>query len=495
MDADRGAIAPGVRTNTMLETNGGVDMGGLIELDSAWALDRIDPAEIDRGTADAALQLQLLLDRKGPGSKYAGWLDLPVNADASVVTRIESIAAGIRGQSDTVVVCGIGGSYLGARAGLEFLAGGHSRPETESMPDILFAGNSLSSWQFRRLLDMLENRRFSVVVISKSGTTLETAVAFHLLRTELVRRFGVEEARKRMVAVTDPEHGTLRRLAEDEGLVTFDMPCDVGGRYSVLTPVGLLPFSIAGLDIRSMLKGAADQRTASLSLPPTANDALRYAVARRVLNAAGKSIELFTGFEPCLHYIGEWWKQLFGESEGKDGKGIFPASADFTTDLHSLGQFVQEGTRSIFETVVDVAVPADITFLCDADSPDGLTYLDGRNLSSMNHAARTGTLLAHHDGGVPVLQLAVPDVSEHSFGAMTYFFEVACAVGGYMLGINPFDQPGVEAYKRNMFALLGKPGTEDEAADLHLRLAGASNQDRLESTPKSGSIGRQTTLG
>ena len=447
-------------------------MSGLIRLDDTWALDHIDAGTIDRGMKEAALHLQLLVDRKGAGSEYTGWIDLPVEAPEDVVARIEHVAAGLREQSDTVVVCGIGGSYLGARAGLEFLSGVPYRSATAKLPDIFFAGNSLSSWQFRQLLDKLAGRRFSVVVISKSGTTLETAVAFHILRTELARRFGTAEARTRIVAVTDSEHGALRSLAEDEGLVTFDLPRDVGGRYSVLTPVGLLPFAIAGLDIRSMLQGAAEQRKASLGSPAAINDALRYAVSRRLLNESGRSIELLTSFEPCLHFVGEWWKQLFGESEGKDGKGIFPASAEFTTDLHSLGQFVQEGTRSLFETVVDVPAPADVTFLCDPDSPDGLAYLNGRSLSAMNHDARTGTLLAHHDGGVPVLQLTVPDVSERSFGATVYFFEVACAVGGYMLGINPFDQPGVEAYKRNMFALLDKPGTELEAADIRLRLAG-----------------------
>jgi glucose-6-phosphate isomerase len=450
---------------------GGVGMSGPIRLDDTWALDHIDAEEIDGGMREATQQLQLLVDRKGAGSGYTGWLNLPVDASDNAVARIEHVAAGLRERSDTVVVCGIGGSYLGARAGLEFLAGVPSRSEADSLPDIVFAGNSLSSWQLRKLLDRLDSRRFSVVVISKSGTTLETAVAFHILRTELVRRFGTGEARTRIVAITDPEHGTLRSLAEDEGLVTFDMPCDVGGRYSVLTPVGLLPFAIAGLDIRSMLQGAAEQRTASLGSPAATNDALHYAVTRRLLNTSGKNIELLATFEPCLHFVGEWWKQLFGESEGKEAKGIFPASAEFTTDLHSLGQFVQEGTRSLFETVVDVPTPADVAFLCNENSPDGLAYLNGRSLSAMNHDAKIGTLLAHHDGGVPVLQLTLPGVSERSFGAVVYFFEVACAVGGYMLGINPFDQPGVEAYKHNMFALLGKPGTEAEGMDIRLRLA------------------------
>lgn len=446
-------------------------MSGLIRLDTTWALDQIDVEEIDGEMRGAALQLQLLVDRKGAGAEYTGWLNLPIDVPENVLTSIEHAATRLSEQSDTVIVCGIGGSYLGARAGLEFLAGVPSLSATDGLPDIFFAGNNLSSWQLQKLLDRLEGRHFSVVVISKSGTTLETAVAFHMLKTELVRRFGEEGARTRIVAITDSELGPLRSLARDEGLVTFDLPRDVGGRYSVLTPVGLLPFAIAGLDIRSMLQGAAEQRTSCLGSPAATNDALRYAVARRLLNANGKNIELLATFEPCLRFVGEWWKQLFGESEGKEGKGIFPASAEFTTDLHSLGQFVQEGTRSLFETVIDVPPPVDITFLCDSDSPDGLAYLNGRSLSAMNHDARTGTLLAHHDGGVPVLQLTVPDVSERSFGAAVYFFEVACAVGGYLLGINPFDQPGVEEYKHNMFALLGKPGTEVEAADIHQRLA------------------------
>ncbi|HWQ22351.1 MAG TPA: glucose-6-phosphate isomerase, partial [Clostridia bacterium] len=372
-------------------------MGGLIGLDSTWALDRTDPGKIDQAVRNATLQLQILTDRKGAGCDFTGWLDLPVRADESAMTRIEDVATALREGSDTVVVCGIGGSYLGARAGVEFLAGVH--PTVGDVPDILFAGNSLSSWQLNKLLDRLRDRRFSVVVISKSGTTLETAVVFHVLRDELIRRFGSEGARTRIVAITDPEHGTLRSLARDEALVAFDMPHDVGGRYSVLTPVGLLPFAIAGLDIRSMLHGAAEQRAACLESPAADNDSLQYAVARRLLGAEGKVIELLTSYEPCLHHVGEWWKQLFGESEGKDGKGIFPASAEFTTDLHSLGQFVQEGTRSLFETVVDVIVPADLTFRCDPGSPDGLAYLDGQSLSGMNHYARIGTVLAHHDGG------------------------------------------------------------------------------------------------
>jgi len=441
-----------------------------VQAETSWALDHVTQQEIDQGMKDAAQQLRTLLRGRGAGSEYIGWINLPTETPDRLVARLEESAAILREQSDVVVVCGIGGSYLGARAGLEFLDPDPSRALVASAPEILFAGNSLSSYQLRKLLDALEGRRFSVIVISKSGTTLETAIAFHILRTELVRRFGAEEARKRIVAVTDAEHGTLHDLAKEEGFIAFDLPLDVGGRYSVLTPVGLLPFAVAGVAIRSMLHGAALQREASLDLSSASNDALQYAAARRLLNMHGKKVELLTGFEPFLHYAGEWWKQLFGESEGKQGKGIFPASADFTTDLHSLGQFVQEGTHLLFETSIDVPAPADFPFVCEATSPDGLAYLSGQNISAMNRQARLGTLLAHHDGGIPVIRLTLPDVSAESFGAMVYFFEIACAVSGYMLGINPFDQPGVEAYKRNMFALLGKPGTETDAAAIRSRL-------------------------
>lgn len=441
-----------------------------VQADIHWAVDRIDAQMVEQSMENAAEQLTMLLSGKGSGSEYTGWLNLPAETSDALLTRLEESAEALRQQSDIVVVCGIGGSYLGARAGLEFLDGAPLTVLQDVHPRILFAGNSLSSWQLQRLLNDLADKRFSIVVISKSGTTLETAVAFHLLRAELVRRFGIEDARKRIVAITDAQHGTLHDLASQEGFVTFDLPRDIGGRYSVLTPVGLLPFAVAGVDIRAMLMGAGEQRSVSLGSPVHANDALQYAVARRLLNASGKTVELLTSFEPCLHYTGEWWKQLFGESEGKNGKGVFPASADFTTDLHSLGQFVQEGTDLLFETNVDVPSIGEVTFVCDADSPDELAYLSGRSLSAMNRQARLGSLLAHHDGGVPVIRITIPDISARSFGSMVYFFEVSCAVGGYMLGINPFDQPGVEAYKRNMFALLGRPGTEADGAVLRSRL-------------------------
>jgi glucose-6-phosphate isomerase len=446
-------------------------MDELIRLDDSWARDGLSPAEVDEGLLDSTSQLQLLVNRTGPGADFTGWLDLPVSTPHRLLEQIEVTAALLRETSDIVVVCGIGGSYLGARAGLEFLGSPPIAPGKETQPDMVFAGNSLSPSQLQGLMAQLVNRRFSVVVISKSGTTLETAVAFHILRAELVRRFGKAEARSRIVAITDSNRGILRDIVNDEGFTAFDLPGDVGGRFSVLTTVGLLPFAIRGLDIRMILHGAAEQRAVSLTAPVELNSTLRYAVLRRLLNDRGKKVELFASFEPAFHYVGEWWKQLFGESEGKNGKGLFPASADYTTDLHSLGQFVQEGTHCLFETVIDTVTHADIAFSCAPDSSDGLGYLNGRTLSQMNHDAKSGTMLAHRDGGVPVLQLMVPDFSERSFGAMVYFLEVACAVGGYLLGINPFDQPGVEAYKRNMFALLGKPGTEDAAADIRSRLA------------------------
>lgn len=449
----------------MLAVHGGASMGELIRLDDNWARDDLSDAEINEGLGNSVSQLQLLVDRKGAGSDFTGWLDLPVSTTTQLLERIEEAATSLRHSSDVVIICGIGGSYLGARAGLAFLS-----TASERQPDILFAGNSLSPIQLQSLMTQIANRRFSIIVISKSGTTLETAVAFHMLRAELERRFGTVEARSRIVAVTDPSGGILRDLANDQGFTVFDLPGDVGGRYSVLSAVGLLPFAVRGLDIRAILRGAAKQREASLSAPFETNGALRYAVLRRLLNKKGRSVELFASFEPAFHYVGEWWKQLFGESEGKDAKGIFPSSADYTTDLHSLGQFVQEGTHCLFETVFDAMIPVDLAFSCSPDSPDGLGYLSGQTLSQMNQNAKAGTMLAHRDGGVPVLQISVPDFSEQSFGAMVYFLEIACAVGGYLLGINPFDQPGVEAYKRNMFALLGKPGTEDTAAYIRSRL-------------------------
>ncbi len=446
-------------------------MDELVRLDDSWGRGDLTPDEIDAKLSDAATQLQTLVGRTGAGADFAGWLDLPVNTPDRVLQHIDTIAASLRSDSEVVVVCGIGGSYLGARAGLDFLGSQPASSGHGADPEVVFAGNSLSAYQLLGLMAKLAERRFSVVVISKSGTTLETAVTFHVLRDELIRRFGKAEARSRIVAITDADHGVLRKLANDEGFAVLDLPADVGGRYSALTAVGLLPFAVRGFDIRMILRGAAEQRALSLTAPAGLNGALRYAALRRLLNERGKSVELFASFEPAFHYVGEWWKQLFAESEGKDGKGLFPASADYTTDLHSLGQFVQEGTRCLFETVIDAMASPDVTFTSAPDSPDGLGYLNGRTLSQMNHDAKAGTILAHRDGGVPVLQLSIPDFTERSFGALVYFMEVACAVGGYLLGINPFDQPGVEAYKHNMFALLGKPGTEAAAEVIRSRLA------------------------
>ncbi|MEN6550299.1 MAG: glucose-6-phosphate isomerase [Candidatus Cryosericum sp.] len=438
-----------------------------LHLDDSWAFQNISPERVDLARREAASRLQMLMTRTGRGAEYTGWVDLPVATAPDMIAHIEETAAELRNRSEIVVVCGIGGSYLGARAGIEFL---NSTRTAAATPEILFLGNSLSPWHLSRTLEKLVDRPFSVIVISKSGTTLETALAFHVLREELRRRYGPEGARERMVAITERERGTLRSLADEDGIAAFDMPVDVGGRYSVLTAVGLLPFAVAGFDIRAMLEGAARQRSAVIETGVEDNDALRYAAARRLLNAEGRQVELFADFEPFLHTLGEWWKQLFGESEGKEHRGLFPASVDYTTDLHSLGQFVQEGTPCHFETVVDVPAPVDFTFSCDASSPDGLAYLDGHTVGAMNRQAMLGTIMAHHDGGVPVLRISLPDVTERTFGAAVYFFEAACAVSSYMLGINPFDQPGVEAYKHNMFALLGKPGTETEGMTLRTRL-------------------------
>jgi glucose-6-phosphate isomerase len=433
-------------------------MAHLIRLDDSLALDGLTPQCVQESLHQAHQRLLDIADRRGQYADQTGWFDLPVATPESLIGRIEERARMLRNMSDIIVVCGVGGSSLGARAGLGFILDNETGLPESSGLQILFAGDSLSPRQLNHSLNRLAERRFSVIVVSKTGTTIETSIAFQVLWSELLRRFGADDARKRVVAVTDSQRGPLFSMARAKGFETFEFPRDIGGRYSVLSVAGLLPLAAAGLDIRSVLQGAAEQRDAILGTSPADNDSLRYATVRRLLSESGKSTELLAPFEPSLCSLAEWWKQLFGESEGKDGKGIFPASAVFTTDLHSLGQYIQQGPRLLFETIVDICAPMDRTLSLDPGELEGLEYLAGRSLANVNRQAQIATALAHHDGGVPVLRLSIPDMSARSFGAVVYFLEVACAVGGCLLGVNPFNQPGVDEYKKRMYELLNAPG-------------------------------------
>ena len=418
----------------------------------------------------AAAACGLLERRAGPGSDFLGWVDLPVNYDRAEFARIRAAAARIRKDSDILIVIGIGGSYLGARAAIELLKSPLYNSISKPTPDIYFVGNSLNPGYLNEILAICEGRDISVNVISKSGTTTEPAVAFRVFRERLERQYGPEGAKARIYATTDKAHGTLKELADREGYESFVIPDDVGGRYSVLTAVGLLPIAVAGADISALMAGAARAREA-LAGSGMDNDCVRYAAARNILSRKGRAVELLVSYEPAFGMMGEWWKQLFGESEGKDGKGIFPAAATFSTDLHSLGQFIQQGSRTMFETVVHFARPkSDITLGEAEGNIDGLNFLSGKTMQYVNDRAFEGTALAHVDGGVPSIVLEAPCVNEAELGYMIYFFEKACAVSGYLLGVNPFNQPGVENYKKNMFALLGKPGYEAQKAALEKRL-------------------------
>lgn len=415
-----------------------------------------------------------LHEQTGAGNDFLGWIDLPVNYDKEEFARIQKSAEKIKQDSDVLLVVGIGGSYLGARAAIEMLK--HSfynalSKEKRKTPQIIFVGNNISSSYMRDVMDLLEGKDFSINVISKSGTTTEPAIAFRIFRKLLEEKYGVEGARGRIYATTDKARGALKTLATEEGYETFVIPDDVGGRYSVLTAVGLLPIAAAGADIDAMMNGAAQAREDFSKSELEENLAYQYAAVRNVLYNKGKTIEMLINYEPGLQYFSEWWKQLFGESEGKDQKGIFPASANFSTDLHSLGQYVQEGRRDLFETIVKVDKPRhELTIEEAANDLDGLNYLAGQTVDFVNNKAFEGTMLAHTDGGVPNLIVSIPTMDEFTFGYLAYFFEKACAMSGYLLGVNPFDQPGVEAYKVNMFALLGKPGFEEKKAELEKRL-------------------------
>ncbi|KAB2332991.1 glucose-6-phosphate isomerase [Bacillus mesophilum] len=415
-----------------------------------------------------------LHEKTGAGNDYLGWIDLPVDYDKEEFARIQKSAEKIKSDSDVLIVIGIGGSYLGARAAIEMLQ--HSfynalSAEQRKTPQIIFAGNNISSSYMKDLMDLLDGKDFSVNVISKSGTTTEPAIAFRIFRKMLEEKYGKEGARERIYATTDKARGALKTLAAEEGYESFIIPDDVGGRYSVLTAVGLLPIAAAGVNIEEMMKGAAEARGDFGTSELGENAAYQYAAVRNVLYNKGKTIEMLINYEPGLQYFSEWWKQLFGESEGKDQKGIFPASANFSTDLHSLGQYVQEGRRDLFETIIKVDEPRHELTIEEAESDlDGLNYLAGKSVDFVNDKAFQGTLLAHTDGGVPNLIVTIPKMDAYTFGYLAYFFEKACAMSGYLLGVNPFDQPGVEAYKVNMFALLGKPGFEEKKAELEKRL-------------------------
>ena len=415
-----------------------------------------------------------LLARTGAGNDFLGWIDLPVDYDKEEFDRILKAAEKIKSDSDVLVVIGIGGSYLGARAAIEFL--GHSfanevSREIRKAPEIYFAGNSISSTYLKDLIDVIGDRDFSVNVISKSGTTTEPAIAFRVFKELLEKKYGKEGAAGRIYATTDKAKGALKNLATEEGYETFVVPDDVGGRFSVLTAVGLLPIAASGADITKLMEGAAAARKDAVEKDFAENDAMKYAAVRNILLRKGKVVEVLANYEPGLHYVSEWWKQLYGESEGKDQKGIFPASVDLTTDLHSMGQFIQDGNRIMFETVMNVEKSREEIIINEEPVDlDGLNYLAGKNMDFVNKSAMNGTILAHTDGNVPNLRVNIPAQDEYSLGQLFYFFEFAGSVSGYLLGVNPFNQPGVESYKKNMFALLGKPGYEAEREELLKRL-------------------------
>lgn len=417
---------------------------------------------------------KMLLDKTGAGNDFLGWIDLPVNYDKEEFAKIEQAAEKIKKDSDVLIVIGIGGSYLGARATIEFLR--HSfynsiSKEMRKTPEIYFVGNNISSTYISHLLEVVGDRDFSVNIISKSGTTTEPAIAFRIFKKKLEEKYGKAEAAKRIYATTDRSKGALKNVADEEGYETFVVPDDVGGRFSVLTAVGLLPIAVSGADITKLMEGAAAMRSRCLENDFENNDAMRYAAVRNILLRKNKNIEILCNYEPALHYVGEWWKQLYGESEGKDKKGIFPAAVDLTTDLHSMGQFIQDGQRTMFETVIELEDPqCELIMEEEAVDLDGLNYLSGKTVDFVNKSAMQGTRLAHSDGDVPNLVIKLPYRDEFSLGQLFYFFEFAVGVSGYMLGVNPFDQPGVESYKKNMFALLGKPGFEKEREELLKRL-------------------------
>ena len=431
----------------------------------------INQDEYGKISYQAKAAIELLHNKTGPGNDFLGWLDLPKNYDKEEFLRIKAAAEKIKAQSDALITIGIGGSYLGARAAIEFLNGPLYNVKTKEFPQIFFAGNTISSEYHKDLLSLMEEKDFSINVISKSGTTTEPALAFRLFKDLMEKKYGKEGAKERIFVTTDANKGTLLNLAREEGYETFVVSDIIGGRFSVLTAVGLLPIACAGADIDALMQGAYDAMVDYCDTDIEKNDCLKYAVSRNLLYRKGKNVETLVSYEPAMVMFSEWYKQLFGESEGKEQKGILPTSMNFSTDLHSLGQYVQEGLRNLFETVITVENPtANITISEDKDNVDGLNFLAGKTVDYVNKKAFLGTLMAHYDGGVPNIVISLDKKDEYNLGYLFYFFEKACAISGYMLGVNPFDQPGVEVYKKNMFALLGKDGYQDMKADLEARI-------------------------
>ena len=428
------------------------------------ALNFLSDNVLENNFSIASNALSDLLNGKGKGNDFLGWVNLPNDIDNNLLDSIEESARVLRNNCDIVVVIGIGGSYLGAKAVIEALNNSFDLLQKDRKnPIVLFAGQNIGEDYLFELQELLKDKKFGIISISKSGTTTEPAIAFRLLKTQLENQAGKEVAKKLIICITDKEKGALRILADKEGFTTYVIPDNVGGRFSVLTPVGLLPIAVAGYDIRALVNGAIDMKNKAI-VPSTDNIAIQYAIIRNELYKTGKKIELLVNFNPKLHYIAEWWKQLYGESEGKDGKGIFPAAVDFTTDLHSMGQYIQDGERHLFETVISVEKSTHSLLIPhDKDNLDGLNFLAGKNIDNVNKMAELGTSIAHVDGGVPNLKIVLPELSEYYLGQLLYFFEIACGISGYILGVNPFNQPGVEAYKKNMFALLDKPGYEEES--------------------------------
>lgn len=440
-----------------------------VKLVTKYADKFVAPHELEAVKAQVSLAHNTLVSKSGLGNDFLGWVDLPVDYDKEEFARIKAAAERIKEKADILIVIGIGGSYLGARAAIELLRSPYYNNLKKDTPDIYFVGNNISSTYLNEILSICEGKDICVNVISKSGTTTEPALAFRIFKKLVEDKYGKEEAKTRIFATTDKARGTLKELSDAEGYETFVIADDVGGRYSVLTAVGLLPIAVAGCDIDKIMEGAQAAREAYSK--DDMNDCYKYAAMRNILYRKGKSVEMLVSYEPAFAMMNEWFKQLYGESEGKDHKGIFPASAIFSTDLHSMGQFIQDGSRVMFETVVDIKKPKQDMFLeDDKENLDGLNFLTNQNMSVVNRKAMEGTILAHTEGGVPNLVIEVDKLDEYNFGELVYFFERACAISGYMLGVNPFNQPGVESYKKNMFALLGKPGYESQKAELEAKL-------------------------